>query len=1009
MRAVKVVWIVALMVAASAVPGVAQETGDITGRIVDNSGGVLPGVTVTLRGPAAQLTAVSSETGRFVFPRLQVGVYSLTFELAGFQTVVREGVRVSINATLDISQVLQISTVQETVTVRGQTPVVDATETGTQATFNRELLQSLPTARDPWVILEQTPGIAMDRTNVGGSQSGQQSGYISRGASTGNNKWTIDGVDITDMSATGASPIYYDFDMLEEMQVVTGGADASQQTGGVGINMVTRSGGDVFRGSGRYYVTHERFQADNVTDEMKRQRAGSGAPIKHIYDYGVEAGGPIVRQKLWYWGSYGKQDIAAGIVGFYNADASCQAIRSQLQADPLAPIPTKDVRACLGSDGTLLDNYNWKLSWAVSRANKFSLQNTWAAKTKNARNASDTRPIETTWRQGAVPGSYGTWGWDVGPSPLWKAGDQHIFNDRLLLDVQWAHLGNNFILDFHEDRLNAVQRKLEVPTGTYAASFSRNGPFIRPTTSLDATLNYFLPASLGGDHSLKVGFRYRSAKEHAENHVGGNTEARFNSPAGQSFTVSEAADLWRDSVTNYELKTLAAYFQDTFTRDRMTLKAGLRWDRQSNRALESSVPAHPFAPQWLPAVTFSGADGGVVWNDWSPRLGLTYDLGGDGRTVASASWAIYFGQRSPSQAVSPLNPVTAASIRFPWNDANRDGIVQAGELDYSRILTFSGNYNPDNPSQLTTTGTVDPNVKNDRTREFIVGVDHELLPGLGVGASYIYRKYDRFAWNDTLNFGSQDYVERSFTPSAASCPQAGARCSTVTYLEPTVAIPAAYVYTNREGYNRAFNGLEVTVRKRYANRWMFNASLAYNNAVDHYDSPAGYDGGNVDQSRSPDKVDPTTVRSWTNAQYAIEAGGSGIDNVFINAKWMAKVSGMYTLPWDVNLGAFYNARQGYLMPQYILSPSRANRAGTVRIYLDSFGDSRLPSLQTLDLKVDRSFRLGRLTLIPSLDVFNALNANTILARRLQQNSSTANNISGIVAPRILRFGVRATW
>ena len=255
----------------------------------------------------------------------------------------------------------------------------------------------------------------------------------------------------------------------------------------------------------------------------------------------------------------------------------------------------------------------------------------------------------------------------------------------------------------------------------------------------------------------------------------------------------------------------------------------------------------------------------------------------------------------------------------------------------------------------------------------------------------------------------QDFVELSFTPPACACTQPSARCGAVTYFEPTIPIPAAYVYSNRQGYARTFNGFELTARKRYANRWMLSASYAYNDAVDTFGSPAGFDGGTADQSRSPDLVDPTTVRAWSGGQYAIEAGGSGIDNVFVNAKWMAKVSGLYTLPWDINVGAFYNARQGYLMPQYILSPSRANRAGTVRIYLDAFGESRLPNFQTLDLKVDKTFRVKRLTLIPSVDIFNALNANTILARRLQQNSATANNISGIVAPRIVRFGVRATW
>ena len=120
------------------------------------------------------------------------------------------------------------------------------------------------------------------------------------------------------------------------------------------------------------------------------------------------------------------------------------------------------------------------------------------------------------------------------------------------------------------------------------------------------------PGTLGGDHALKAGFRYRTAKEHSELHVGGNTQAQFNSPAGQPLTVAFDATLYRDSITEYMLRTAAAYVQDTYTRNRLTLKLGLRWDRQWNEALPSSVPAHPFAPQWLPAVTFNGADGGVV-------------------------------------------------------------------------------------------------------------------------------------------------------------------------------------------------------------------------------------------------------------------------------------------------------------------------------------------------------------------------------------------------------------
>ena len=285
-------------------PASAQvQTGEIFGRVTDNSGAIVPGVTVTLSGPGLlqPLTAITATTGTFQFPRLPIGTYSVKFEMPGFRSVVREGIRVDIGFNAQINQQLDVSTVQETVTVTGVSPIVDSKNTSARTSFDLETLQNIPSARDPWVMLERVPNIALDRVNVGGTQSGQQSGYISRGANSTNNKWSLDGVDITDMSATGASPIYYDFDMIQEMQVVTGGGDASQQTGGVGINFVTRSGTNAFRGSGRFYFTDEKLQADNLTDEVKLGGVGGGAPIQNIKDYGFEIGGPISQNKLWYW------------------------------------------------------------------------------------------------------------------------------------------------------------------------------------------------------------------------------------------------------------------------------------------------------------------------------------------------------------------------------------------------------------------------------------------------------------------------------------------------------------------------------------------------------------------------------------------------------------------------------------------------------------------------------------------------------------------------------------
>src|SRR5947207_7625338 len=252
---------------------------------------------------AALFAAITSDTGTYQFPRLAIGTYTVKFELAGFKTVVNQDIFVTVGFNAQVNAQLGVSTVQETITVTGVSPIVDTRNTGTKQTFTNELLQGIPSARDPWVILQQTAGIAMDRENVGGNMSGQQSSYVSRGAMTFNNKFSLDGVDITDMAATGSSPTYYDFDAFEEMTVNTGGVDVTQQTGGVGINLVTKSGGDKFRGSGRLYDTNHRVESNNITDAQRGQGASSGNPIQDIQDYGIEAGGPPKQGRAGIWGS----------------------------------------------------------------------------------------------------------------------------------------------------------------------------------------------------------------------------------------------------------------------------------------------------------------------------------------------------------------------------------------------------------------------------------------------------------------------------------------------------------------------------------------------------------------------------------------------------------------------------------------------------------------------------------------------------------------------------------
>ena len=1015
-----------------------QPTGEIFGKVTDQSGAVLPGATVTLTAPTLlqPLIALSSETGSYQFPRLEVGSYTVKFELTGFKSVVNEGVQVTVGFRAQINAQLLVSTVQETVVVTGQSPIVDTKETGTKQTFTNDLLQNIPSARDPWVILQQTAGIAMDRENIGGNMSGQQSNYVSRGGPPMNNKFSLDGVDITDLSAIGSSPTYYDFDMFEEMTINTGGVDVTQQTGGVGINLVTKSGSDRFRGSSRFFRTNERFESNNITDTLRSQGASSGNPIQDIQDYGVEAGGPLKRGRAWIWGAVGKNVIDVGVVGFYQPSASCQAIKRDQAANPLAH-SVDDVNDCLNSDETVLQTTNLKAEVQLFKGNKLSLYNLFSKKVRNARNASDLTPIESTVTQAAVSSTYGRWGWRTGPSPTYRFGDQWVVSDRLLVDLQYAHVGNNFILDYHDPSYATsapvpgtfgLQPTFIIATGLNGRSTPDGSQSvnIRPVNSVTVNANYFAPGIMGSDHAIKLGGYWRDNDGYNSTHTPGNAVARFPTSAelansNDCATVEAGCQmqLTRDGQTEFRLTNVSVYGSDTITRNALTLQLGIRYDRNHDQALPSSVAANPLMPAVLPAVSFAGVDPGVVFNNVSPRLGFTYKLDND-RTVVHGNYAMFWGQVGVGGYAGQVNPVTRVSIRYPWVDSNHDTFVQPNEIlipnnNIANYLALTGNWNPAAPGSPTTANRIDPDLKNDQTQEIIVGADRQVGAGFAVGVNYIWRRYANFQFTDTIGLEPTDFVQSTFTPAASSCPAADGNrigpgnCPTVTYYVPTFQVPAISNLTTftSDQYNRVYHGVEVTARKRMSSHWLMNTSFAYNSTVVNMN---GWNGNSANGLQIAGFGEDPTNRAMRNGyQYDYATAGSGLGNVFINAKWLYKLSGLVNLPYNFNVSAFFNARQGYPEEFAVQGPSRPNGGGIPTVLLNPIGDTRLPNYANVDVHVDRPLRFGSAKVLPTLDVFNLTNNNVIQAVRVTQNASNANQIQAITAPRVLRFGIKLVW
>ena len=989
----------------------AQNTSQVFGRVTDISGGVMPGVTVTLLSPALlePRVAVTSVTGTYEFSGLPIGTYVVRFELPGFGTQVREGLQLQSGFSAQVNIELQVANLEESVTVTGASPVVDTRSTMQGTRMNSEELQAIPSARDVFQVLVQTPGIAGDRQNVGGTINGQQTGMFSRGAANGQGRWFVDGVDRNDLA--NGRPFVVDFNSVDEVQVTTGGADVTMQTPGVFVNVVTKGGSDALRGATWLFRTDDRLGSTNISDRQRQEGASFGSPLVYTNEYGGQLGGPIARGRAWFYGTYGMQNVRLAVLNYYKPTSDCAPVA----ANPLG-FRFSEVVDCLNLSEQDVPALGSKFNVRPFARNLITVSNSFGQRVESIRSASDLRPtFETTnqltyIRQGDGSVDLGLKYWNHGIwDPSWKFADQHAVSDRWLIDASFGHHCWCATIIPQTTELRSVQPMLEQTTGTWGRSWESVYVQFLTNNTFDLTTTYFLPGRWGGDHSIKGGYKFGRYGEIYDLTWSGGAMAIFNSPRPQPlFTTPFTARILRDYVTPAFLHQNSLYLQDTYSQRRLTLIFGFRWDRQDDEVKAVSVGAHAFQGQptldgtpfnFFPALDASAVTAGAVWTTVAPRLGVTYDLTGDARNVIKGSYAVYFDQRSAGHLAKALNPTGSARIDLGWSDLNGDRVVQANEVDTSLIRSVVG-FDPANPSALVTSNVVDPNVRAPRTQEVIVGFEKEMAGGIGFSASYIWREYDRFLWDDTIGITADDYAPVTFTPPASSCPS-GARCEAVTYYVPTKTLPSEFTRTNRPDFRHVYNGIELVIRKRASSGWFVNGSYSYNSTIEYFDSPAAYE-------------DPTNIEQRHGHQFAPTGGiggggGNFLAGVPTNAKWIAKANGGYRLPFDVNTSVTADMRQGYPFLQGINIAARPNRAPAVAVMLDPLGDVRLPNLVTIDFRLDRAFTVGKVKLLPSFDMFNLMNANTVMGQRTNQNASNANRVFGILPPRIARVGLMVNF
>jgi hypothetical protein len=831
------------------------------------------------------------------------------------------------------------------------------------------------------------------------------------------------------------------------------------------------------------------MQSSNVSQELFNSGQNgflSGNPIKKITNASVEYGGPIKRNRLWWWAAADRQDINAGVINFFDANAGsfcADLVAAQRQgSSALRELVTYDqldnVQKCLSNDKTLIKNLEWKFNYQYNSANKFQYLFSSDNKYRNARGASATTLKEATTQQTSDK----PWGF---PLPQHSLTHTWILTDRLVFNNQFTYVHGGFFLDYqdvppqddclqsryigntnYDDYLTGSRSNPDCLFNTQALSNRTTGFSSRSLLSTYQTERhsweaktdgtYFLTNQLGGDHSLKFGVGWRRNPILTFSHYSGGARASLQcvgnnssncgdgvqvAPGTPTGFVANRVALFRDQLLNNDWWSYNGYLQDSYSRGRIRINGGIRYDWQTSKYLGGCVANNPIRPDLLPSQCESETNQSTVidpvtgnvmldengnpiletipsFSNWAPRVSVIYDLRGNGKTSVRASYSLYYQTKitlanslgglatttsltwGPNASSGACSTTAGASC---WNDKNLDGVAQADEL-IGTPTTSSSRFDL-NTGVLSPAGNiVSPDAKLARTREFITGLQHELIPNLAVGVEYIYRNYDNGTATYTIGY----------QPGAPNFPLSSIYTGPLTYTDPETGISAPYwevcatcmrpsglgSITETSLNYSVYQGFVLTANKRFSDRWMLNGSLTLQ------DNP-GY---------TRHTTNPTGLE-FTN----------GVSTI---PRYLLKINGSYAAMWGINIAGNLNLNQGAVRTVVINGPgvvggglNSAGQSTTINnnsgcncdtLRFEAADAERLDPTALLDLGIHKvfSFRGGRNRVKVMGDIFNVFNISTITGFTGNGNnlsSSSYGAVSSIVPPRVFRIGAQVTF
>lgn len=912
--------------------------GAIAGTVLDESGAVLPGATVTLSNPGViggNQTTVSDGQGAFQFTRLVPGTYSVRAELQGFRTVIQENITVNAERTSRADLKLVVGSLTETITVAGEAPLLDTTSALKQTVLTRQILDTIPTGYDTWSIARLAPSIHLDKYDVGGREMFGQSGASAHGSTE--REYFIDGMDLNQYGGT----FYIDSFAFAEVNMATANVSAERSTGGVVWSFVTKTGTNQFHGTGAFLGMTHAMEANNISPALRTQLLAGvpayalaanpnprlGASVEHMFDLSSTFSGPIVKNRIWFSGAVKLGEVDQRRVGSYNADGT------QLLSD------------------NQLRQTTAKASFALTRNSQLHYVQSWVHKGRyhvaGGPNVTEFFAIEAT--------SYN-------PARHWfhVLRWTDVLSSRAVLDVAGSlAYGNNNILP---------QPGLEPGALARFDAVTRVNTGARRTYTWNPGYRANIHTSLGyvaGSHDLKVGWQFiRSDVERG-------TYLTSHYPSGLNAIYRNGVP---DSVNTYnapvygtsKLRTDGIYIQDKWSPvRRLVLNLGFRyedafgWLNDGQTPLCSQANIFGAVAACFPAVKNTPNFKGVI-----PRLSMVYDVFGDGRTALKFA-ANRYNERITDGFANRVNPIGSASDTRSWTDLNNDLIPQLNELG------------PSSGFNVGTTNRYAEDLKWPKTNEVSVEFEQELPGRVVVGTGYFYRAYRDQVGNRNLLVTPESYRKITVTEAITG------RQVTLYDQDPATRGRFDVVYYNTPEMDRTYHGVDLTVQKRMANRWMLMGSINY---------------GKNDGSMGGDLNNPN------NAEF--RRGIATADDV----PFFFKLSGAYQLPYGVSASGSFQYYMGWPETTVVRVSSNTVRLTQTNqnVIIEPRGTVRMDDVTLADLSFRKTFTFGGLSVEPRVDIYNLLNGSTV-TDRIQQLGPSYHNVIEFLGSRMIKLGANVSW